>query len=361
MQRLVRNLSFRLFFRFLITELAYLATLFGILFIGIFFSTMFRWQPYDPVYRFLITIADNIFLVMIVLSVSGMLIIFYYYWRKIIHYIDDLVCASEIMMDHEDTTVSLPQELSLVQDRMNQMKLEFLRSQRIAKEAEQRKNDLIVYLAHDLKTPLTSVLGYVTLLEEEREISKELQDKYLSIARNKAERLEELINEFFEITRFNLTTLTLEPGHVNLSRMLQQITYEFQPLASEKGVHIELDIQTEMNVLLDVDKIERVFDNLLRNAINYSYENSVISVFAAMEKDEIHLRFENQGNTIPEEKLNRLFDQFYRLDSSRATKSGGAGLGLAIAKEIVELHHGQIKAESKEEKIIFDVRIPQPL
>lgn len=242
---------------------------------------------------------------------------------------------------------------------MNRLKSESARNLRAAKDAEQRKNDLIVYLAHDLKTPLTSVIGYLTLLQDEKEISPDLQNKYTGIALNKAQRLEELINEFFDITRFSLTHLTLEPEKVNLSRMLEQITYEFNPIMSEKNLKWDLSLPANMEIVSDPDKLERVFDNLIRNAVNYSYPNSTISVKANPVNDAIILRFENSGRTIPEEKLSRLFEQFYRMDSSRASETGGAGLGLAIAKEIVTLHGGMIKAESFDEKVIFTVMLPR--
>lgn len=359
--RVIRRLSSKIFFQLILTEIAYLFLLYGGLFLGVVLSSWVRWYSGDLLYQFLISIANNILPIMFILTIGGMLFILYFYWKKTVRYIEFLIEASNVMMDHrEDTQIVLPDELELVQRQMNQQKIDVLRSERAAKEAEQRKNDLIVYLAHDLKTPLTSVIGYLSLLEDEQEISLPLRQKYTNIAREKAERLEELINEFFEITRFNLTTLTLEVSHLNLSRMLQQLAYEFQPLANEKQIQFELKIQANMNVLLDIGKIERVFDNLIRNAINYSYEKGTLLIEANQDENQgIHLKFENNGNTIPPEKLARLFDQFYRLDSSRGTKNGGAGLGLAIAKEIVELHQGTIEVTSADEKITFSVFLPQ--
>ncbi|MDA8219041.1 MAG: hypothetical protein M0Z94_15660 [Dehalococcoidales bacterium] len=128
-----------------------------------------------------------------------------------------------------------------MEGRLNQVKYDLLRNQQLAKEAEQRKNDLVVYLAHDLKTPLTSVIGYLSLLRDERQISEELRRKYLSIAATKAERVEDLINEFFEITRFSLRNLTLDTARINLTRMIEQIVDEFKPLLAPKGHRVGHD------------------------------------------------------------------------------------------------------------------------
>ena len=241
----------------------------------------------------------------------------------------------------------------------NALKNQMEQNARAAKEAEQRKNDLIVYLAHDLKTPLTSVIGYLTLLRDESQISEELRRKYLSISLEKAEHLEDLINEFFEITRFNLSTLTLETSRVNLTRMLEQITYEFQPMFQEKNLVCTLVTPKDLYVTWDVGKMQRVFDNLLRNAVNYSFEGEEIVFSVEESEDELEMICMNHGNTIPEEKLSRIFEQFFRLDSARTSRNGGAGLGLAIAKEIIELHKGSIHAESENEEIRFIIRIPK--
>ena len=236
---------------------------------------------------------------------------------------------------------------------------EALHAQRTAREAEQRKNDLVVYLAHDLKTPLTSVIGYLTLLRDEPQISPELRARYTGIALEKAERLEDLINEFFDITRFNLSHLELEKQTVDLSRMLQQVVSEFEPMLAEEQLTCTLDLPARMDYPCDPDKLARVFDNLLRNACHYSTPGTEVQISGAETDTSIVLTFHNEGRTIPPEKLERIFDQFFRLDSSRATRTGGAGLGLAIAKEIVELHGGTISARSWDNQVEFQVTLPK--
>ena len=278
--------------------------------------------------------------------------------RKTTGYIENLVDSVDTLLKKDELLIELPDDLKDVETKLNEIKFESLRNERAAKEAEQRKNDLIVYLAHDLKTPLTSVIGYLTLLTDEKQISPELREKYLAIARNKSERLEELINEFFEITRFNLQNITLESSTINLSHMLMQLTDEFYPMLSEKKLSIHTDIAPNLVLFGDADKLARVFDNLLRNAINYSTPETVIEVSAVRTEEHISLTFSNEGPQIPEHQLNSIFEKFFRVDSARSSRTGGSGLGLAIAKQIVELHQGEISASSNERSTSFHVLLP---
>lgn len=225
--------------------------------------------------------------------------------------------------------------------------------------AEQRKNDLVVYLAHDLKTPLTSVMGYLELLQDEPDLQEETRQHYIQVVIRKTERLEDLINEFFEITRYNLTHIKLEKSEINLTRMLEQVVFEFQPMFREKNLVCRTQMPKNYMFLCDSDRMQRVFDNLLRNALNYSFPSTVIQISMEDRAQEIEFKFENEGNTIPPKKLQRIFEQFFRLDDSRGTKTGGSGIGLAIAKEIVELHGGRITASSGENRICFQIILPK--
>ena len=320
---------------------------------------MFTFKGDEPIY-ILGGIIKYVFpFILIVIWFVEILIIIISYWKKALRYTDIIIEESKKLIKNDDEKVELPLELKDVEEQMNSVKQIAIKNMQLAKEEEQRKNDLIFYLAHDLKTPLTSVIGYLTLLNDEKEISKELRERYLAISLDKAERLEELINEFFEITRFNLSRLILESQEVNLTRMIEQIAYEFKPLFKEKNIECKLKIESNLKIKCDVNKMERVFDNLIRNAINYSFDNAIVEIEAKRYKNKIYMCFINEGNTIPVEKLERIFEQFYRLDSSRESKKGGSGLGLAIAKKIIELHNGTIKANSADNKIKFEILIPE--
>lgn len=343
----------------LITEAIFTGALMAFTLIAYwFFSSQFIWQGDELLYILSYPFRSNPVLAVGILWFCGSVIVVLVHIWRMARYIQAVVDACDAIVKQNDAVISLPAPLRQVELQLNNLKLESVRNAQAAKDAEQRKNDLIVYLAHDLKTPLTSVIGYLTLLQDEKDISMELRAKYLNISLDKAQRLEELINEFFEITRFSLTHLTLEYESVNLTRMLEQIAYEFNPVFAEKGLSWDLQLEPDVEIVCDPDKLERVFDNLIRNAASYSYSGSTVSLAMTVRDSCVTIRFMNRGKTIPPEKLRRLFEQFYRLDSSRTSSSGGAGLGLAIAKEIVVLHGGTISAESADESVTFTVILP---
>ncbi len=322
---------------------------------------LFTWYPEDGIYWFFKRVEDFSPLLYLFTLLAGWVVITFAFFSRIVRYLDELMHAAERLAESDSSPIVLSDTLKELQDELNQVRERAAAQARIAKEAEQRKNDLIVYLAHDLKTPLTSVIGYLSLLCDEPQISPELTAKYLGIARSKAERLEDLINEFFDITRFNLTAITLEPEQIHLSRMLEQLASEFSPILAEKELTWSLDIAPDMYVFCDSQKLERVFDNLIRNAVNYSYPKSTVRLSLTPVRDYVKICVENRGRTIPPEKLGRIFDQFFRLDSSRSSITGGAGLGLAIAKELTERFGGSIHAESADETVRLTVLLPLSL
>lgn len=310
----------------------------------------------NKVYRYVFR--NHIELIFVAAIAVLFLVIFRIYLNRFTKYFLEINSGMDALMQEGSEDISLSPELSATEKKMNTIRHTLEKRKLDMQLAEQRKRDLVMYLAHDLKTPLASVIGYLNLLHDEREISEELKQKYLSISLDKAERLEELINEFFEIARFNLSDIVLQYSRINLTRLLEQLVYEFKPMFQEKNLSCKLEVSQEMMIKCDADKMQRVFDNLLRNAVRYSYEDTDIEILALEQDDNAVVQFVNHGDTIPEEKLERIFEQFYRLDAARSTANGGAGLGLAIAKEIVEAHGGTITAQSENEQIVFTVNIP---
>ena len=258
----------------------------------------------------------------------------------------------------DQNSPDLPQEYQEFKIQLLQLKEMEQHSRQLAQTEMQRKNDLITYLAHDLKTPLASVIGYLCLLNEAPDMPEKQKERYTDIALQKAYRLEELINEFFDITRFNLQSLVLNKSKVNLSLMLRQMADEFYPMLVPKGRKADVHVPDNLTLTGDADKLARVFNNILKNAIAYSFENSVIDISAIQQDENIVITFTDHGEPIPPQKLDTIFEKFYRLDSSRSSNTGGAGLGLAIAKEIVTAHNGTITAESNSERTVFTVKLP---
>lgn len=316
------------------------------------------WHETDFLYPLLHWMREYLMLVLGLGISIGWLVITYLFLRKPLRYLDEVVDAAERLASPDAEPIRLSNNMESIQDELNLVRERALRGAMEAREAERRKNDLLVYLAHDLKTPLTSVVGYLNLLRDEPDISPELRGRYTGIALDKALRLEDLINEFFEITRFNLSKLELETRCVDLTRMLEQVRAEFEPMLAEREMRCAMALPKTLKYVCDADKMARVFDNLLRNAWNYADPGTEIAVDGSESERGVELIFSNHGRTIPPEKLERIFDRFYRLDSARGTGTGGAGLGLAIAREIVEAHGGTIRAESADNQVRFILNLP---
>lgn len=238
------------------------------------------------------------------------------------------------------------------------LKEQFQNSEERLRAESVRKNELVAYLAHDLKTPLTSVIGYISLLKEAPDMPVEQRAKYTGIALEKALRLESLINEFFDITRYNLQQIVLEEETFDLGFLLMQMADEFYPVLEQHGKSISIHADEDLPVAADSAKLARVFNNILKNAVAYSYDNTEIEIYAEKRENTIHVSISNFGKTIPKQKLDMIFEKFYRLDDARSTNTGGAGLGLAIAKEIVVAHGGTISVTSEKQITTFTVELP---
>lgn len=268
------------------------------------------------------------------------------------HMIDRLV-------EHPDDWGTVDGDFLEVEGALNRVRDRQRAAEQALRDESSRKDDLVTYLAHDLKTPLASVVGYLSLLHEAPDLPVEQRVRFTGVALDKAHRLDALIEEFFDITRFDFHDIVLTRGYVDLNLMLAQVVDEFYPTLSEQDKYAEISVPEGLTVLVDGDKMARVFNNVMKNAIAYSYEGSTIRIAASRVDGAVQIRFENQGDPIPAPKLKVIFEKFYRLDAARATNRGGAGLGLAIAKEIVVAHGGQISCESTPEHTVFTITLPE--
>lgn len=278
--------------------------------------------------------------------------------NKIFSYVFAVSESADKLFDKNVEYINLPPEMVEVEKKLNHFKTEAIKNERLARENEQKKDELIVYLAHDIKTPLTSMIGYLSLLSEIKDMPQEQRNRYIDIALDKSYRLEDLINELFDVARFNSEKIVLEKEEINLNLMLEQIADDFYPTLKEMNKKINFTSDEKTILYADPDKLSRVFNNLIKNAVNYSKENTDIDISIINKENQVTVNITNKGKQIPKEKLDKIFEKFYRLDSSRTSKTGGSGLGLAIAKEIVELHGGRIYAESDMKETTFSVILP---
>ncbi len=294
----------------------------------------------------------------LIVFVAGWLIIVFRALNRSLRYFDALSEAVGKVIGDKDAPIELPQDLSIARNELAVIRSQSLADERAAKAAEQRKNELVAYLAHDIRTPLTSVLGYLDLLRETTDLPRDTLRKYADVAYSKAERLESLINEFFEITRYNLSAIPIERETVGVRLFCQQVAESFFPEASARHIRISVDVGAADQFFVDPDKLARALGNVLRNAVAYADTHSVIALAARQDARFTTITVANRGREISEAHLQSIFEKFYREDGARATRSGGAGLGLAIAKEIVVAHQGEIEAASERGVTVFTLRIP---
>jgi two-component system sensor histidine kinase VanS len=303
-------------------------------------------------------IRDNKQEILTILVMLLMLVAFYLAMGRFTAWLNQIRTATRRVVEESGEPVQLPRELAPLEEDLKAIRRQLQLREEEARQSEQRKQDLIAFLAHDLKTPLTSVVGYLTLLRDDPGLDGEQRAKYTGIALDKAERLEELLGEFFDITRMDLRSGMENMTPIQFSVLLEQLSDEFYHIFAEKQLKCSVEIQHHLVVLGDPDKLARVFDNVLRNAVNYSIPGGQVEIEARQCEDQAEITIRNEGLEIPEGELANIFRKFYRLDAARSSRTGGAGLGLAIAKEIVELHGGTIRAESNGRMTSFIITLP---
>lgn len=298
---------------------------------------------------------DTIYILYLII---GFVCIFHCFWKKPWGYLDEVISATQIVYQQNDRTVALSKSLKELESQFNQIKMSVLLSKQAAKEAEDKKNEIIMYLAHDIRTPLTTVIGYLSLLHEAPDMPEKQKEKYVKVALDKADRLEKLINELFEITKYNAHTVTLKKEKLDLHCLIAQVVDELYPTLTANGNTAVFSAEDNLSLYADPEKLARVFGNLLRNAAAYSYPNTEIYITAKKIDRNAQITFQNCGKTIAPNQLNSIFEKLNRLDEARRSDTGGAGLGLSIAEEIIHLHDGTITASSENETISFVITLP---
>ena len=226
------------------------------------------------------------------------------------------------------------------------------------RESERTKNELITNVAHDLRTPLTSIIGYLELLSGPVKLNEEMQKKYLDITYKKSKRLQKLIEDLFGFTKLNYGKISMKVSKVDIVKLLSQMLEEFYPNFMEKNLAYELQSNVTAKVITaDGNLLARLFDNLINNAIKYGSEGKKIIVKVDATDTVVTVSVTNFGYVIPKEELPLLFEKFYRVEQSRSVNTGGTGLGLAIAKNIVDMHGGTIGVTSDLNGTVFTVKL----
>ncbi|ARU62718.1 hypothetical protein CBW65_18345 [Tumebacillus avium] len=294
--------------------------------------------------------------------VIAFLFLFYMITKRKTGYIEELAHGLQVIskgqLEHRVREKG-EDELGILAQTINHMAQELQAKIEEEREAERVKNELITSVSHDLRTPLTSIIGYLRLLHEDRAKTLEEKRDYLRVAFGKSEQLQRLVEDLFDYTTLTHHDVRLNTQRVSLNEMVEQIAEEYVPLMEESGLQLQRELPAdELFAEVDPEKWFRVFENLLGNAIKYSHKQSIVRLRLKQRDGGAMILLENQSDAIPKAQLERLFERFFRLETSRSTKSGGSGLGLAIAKSIVELHGGTIGATSVENRIQFQIWLP---
>lgn len=249
-------------------------------------------------------------------------------------------------------------EFSAMAANLNKMSSDIRKLMDKEREAERTKNELITNVAHDLRTPLTSIIGYLELLAGNTQIPQEMQHKYIEIAYSKSRRLEKLIEDLFGFTKLNYGKIAMHIGQIDIVKLLEQLLEEAYPNFEEKNLSYDLQSNVPAKIIsADGNLLARLFDNLIGNAIKYGADGKRVLVKIHGEEDTVTVSVTNFGRVIPADELPLLFNKFYRVEQSRSATTGGTGLGLAIAKEIVDMHGGTIRVVSDLNGTVFTVKL----
>ena len=271
--------------------------------------------------------------------------------------------ANELLEGGSTISQQLAKNLYFPQDNTLRRKIaEIFMAMKIEREYEKEKSDLITNVAHDLRTPLTSIIGYLELVNKKSDLSDEEQEKYISIVYDKSKRLEKLINDLFEFTKAGADRVKLQLVNLDFKRFMEQMVEEFYPSIEEEKLECRVnDTLTDGMIIADPDLLARGIANLFSNAIKYGKDGKVIKVDLKENEKSVYVTITNYGEIIPEKDLEHIFDKFFRVEGSRSAKTGGTGLGLAILKKIVLLHHGKIQVSSDYKGTIFSIELPKEI
>jgi len=307
----------------------------------------------NELYKFFIVRLDMIFFIV---SLFGIIVII---TKEFLNLEKEYINLCKMIDNFDESIVNLPIYYKTLESSINKLKLKQKNTAYEIKKRENNENELITYLAHDLRTPLTSIIGYLSMLDEMRDLPNKQREQYIIQVLEKSLELEELINQFFEITRLNNGEISISKVKIDLEYFLIQLKDELYPMMKENDNKIKIFSEGQIFVNIDPDKMKRAFENIFKNALLYSYPNTEIKVKIYQTYKFAIVKVINEADTLEEAQMRNMFNKFTRLNGARNSKKAGSGLGLPIAKEIVELHGGKIEVESFKNKVIFTVSVPK--
>lgn len=307
----------------------------------------------NELHKFFIDRWDMIFFIV---SLCGIIVII---TKEFLNLEKEYINLCKMIDNFDESIVNLPIYYKTLESSINKLKLKQKDTAYEIKKRENNENELITYLAHDLRTPLTSIIGYLSMLDELRDLPNKQREQYIIQVLEKSLELEELINQFFEITRLNNGEISISKGKIDLEYFLIQLKDELYPMMKENDNKIKIFSEGQIFVNVDPDKMKRAFENIFKNALLYSYPNTEIKVKIYQTYKFAFVKVINEADTLEEAQMRNMFNKFTRLNGARNSKKAGSGLGLPIAKEIVELHGGKIEVESFKNKVIFTVSVPK--
>lgn len=303
---------------------------------------------------------------LLIISFMGLIDVFVLFWRLIrrykqmqqVHIISELHYISSGHYNHR-IPFQLNGDLGRLINSINALVDSTVKAIEDERLIEQSKDELITNVSHDIRTPLTSIIGYLGLIEDGQYQSTDDLLKYTHTAYLKSKQMKLLVDDLFEYTKVRQADTPLNTMTFDMSQLLEQLVIEYELESTKNQIPIELTIESP-NLIMegDTEKLVRVFDNLLSNAFKYGLDGSKIVILAKKVEQMIIIEVKNNGQEIPQEALEHLFDRFYRVEESRSLQTGGSGLGLAIAQSIVELHHGEIYATSANGWTSFIIKLP---
>jgi len=303
----------------------------------------------------------QILIIITILSIILVVTIFHLLTRRRTAYIEEITKAIQNIAkgDYNSTLeVKYDDEFSIIAENLKIMALDLRLLKEKEKEIETTKNELITNVAHDLRTPLTSIIGYMGILNLNKDLPGADRDKYLNIVYKKSQKMEKLIADLFSFTTISYGKMPVKKEIIDIVKLLEQEIEEFYLSFQEKNLVCKFKAYEPSTLIMgDGELLARAFENLISNAIRYGKDGKVVKIYTKKEIDRIQIIVINYGSVIPKRDLPYIFDKFYRVEQSRQEETGGTGLGLSIAKAIIEEHGGTIHAKSTMAGTAFEVSL----